>query len=161
MAELIVRAVVGGLISPVSTIVVDVLRSRREDQRRWDTDRLEAIVELVSAAQEVEAIQYRRGRAVHDYPDPEAPSRVRREEEARQAVNSMWVAMAKATLLARDVKAEIDSVYDTARVLNSTADTGFASRAPEWLDTCSRHRAAIEALSTRGGEQLGLRARSR
>jgi hypothetical protein len=146
--DVVVGALVGGLISLGSTIVVEGLRARRDKQSRWDRDRLEAMVELVACAQEQVGAQYRRGREVHDHSnDREHPLRLQREQEARETTNQLWVATARAKLVAPDAWDHLSLILDEAKTLRDLADRGFPSSDPTWRAAVDHYLGQIEALT--------------
>lgn len=147
MGELLVGVVVGGVVSLVSALAIEIVRARREDAQRWDRDRLAAAVDLIGAAQDLAGDQYRRGRAVHDVADENIPLRLTREEEGRQSLSTLWIAAAKAELLLHDARGEIHGVLSTARAIRDLADGGFGSGDPQWRARRDDHHAAIAAFS--------------
>lgn len=147
MAELLVGVIVGGVVSLISALAVDTVRSRRESSQRWDRDRLSAAIEFVRAAQDLAGDQYRRGRAVQDVADKRDDLLLRREEEGRQSLSALWIAAAKAELLLPDVRSEIQRVIDTGRAIRDLADEGFSSGDERWRRLRDDHHAAIAQFS--------------
>ena len=156
MSQLLVGALVGGLISLVSALAVDVVRSRREDQRRWDRDKLVAAIDFVGAAQDLAGDQYRRGRSARGHHDPQHPERLARDEEARQSLSHLWVCAARAELLIPYAKPQAARAMDTGRAIRDRADEGFDSGDEGWASARTRHQAAIEDFSKTCGLALRL-----
>lgn len=156
MPQILAGALVGGLISLVSALAVDTVRSRREDQRRWDRDKLVAAIDFVGAAQDLAGDQYRRGRSVRSHPDPQHPERLARDEEARQSLSHLWVCAAKAELLIPHAKPQVARVMNTGRAIRDSADEGLGSGDEVWRSARTSHQAAIEDFSRTCGLALRL-----
>ena len=156
MNDAIVGVLVGSGVSLVGALLLDQVRFRREQRRRWDRDRLEAVISLVAAAQEFEGAQYLRGRIMQEPASSDESVRQQREETARAAYQQLLLAGARARMLLAGARAEIDAISAAAKKLRDLADVGFASRRPEWVAARDAHRASLEALTRSASGHVGL-----
>lgn len=133
--------VIGGAISLAATLTVDWVNSRRQLQRRWDSDVLDAIEHLVDVANRTIGALYDEGRARYAG-DPESAVVAERDRNARSHMDTMRVAHARARLMAPKMRPVLDRYREALDQLKLSADRGFDPTGQEWKD----HKARLEGL---------------
>jgi leucyl aminopeptidase (aminopeptidase T) len=150
-------ALIGGGISLVTTLAVDVARSRREMRHRWDASGLEAIEHFVDIANRTIGALYDEGRARSLHGEQQSVADAARQ--ARSHMDSFRVAHARARLTMPVLAQEL-MAYDTAlRALKTHADEGFADGDARWKELQTDLNSALDRLMEAAIAALQLRSR--
>lgn len=153
--ESLIGVVIGGLISIITTVVMDHRNAQRELRHRWDADGLDAIETYIEAVNRAIGALYDEGVSrVRDGADSDRLAQF--DRTARSAMDATRVAHARVRLVMRRLDAPLSSYQAALQSLKSLADAGFESDDPRWK-TAQRHLGdTLDALLAAAGETLKI-----
>jgi hypothetical protein len=120
--------VLGALIALASSLLVEWRTSRRALRHRWDEARLAAVGDFINASNTAIGALFDEGRSRgEDRDDLEVRDRV-----ARQAMDAVRVAHARAQLMLASERPVLDSYRSSLNELKALADGGFRDGDERW-----------------------------
>lgn len=149
----LVGIVVGGVVATLGTLVTQIRGQRREDQVRWDQERLEAIAKVLESAAQLEGWHYRRGRAA-ERGDNEML--VRRTAQVEEGLGALYSAISRTRLLVPQVSGELDSLIEAERRIRSVADFPLEGGSGVWRSEREKYRGAMDLVAAKGRVVLGI-----
>jgi hypothetical protein len=151
-------ALIGGGISLATTLLVDLMRSRRELHHRWDAAGLAAIEHFVEVANRTIGALYDEGRARTTFGEQQQQVELA-NQAARAQMDSFRVAHARARLT-MPALAPVLLEYDRAmKQLKTHADQGFAEGDARWKELQGELGAVLDRLMEAATTHFRLRSR--
>lgn len=153
--ETLVAVTVGGLVSIVATVTIDLVRGQRELRYRWDAPGLDALVAFVDATNRAVGVLYDEGRSRGEKLDGHELV-AERDRLARTATDNVRVTHTRALLLLHPLKDPLKSCLDAVLALKGIADVGFLPGAPEWRAAQSAILDSVTELQTSATDVLKI-----
>lgn len=153
--EAFIGVVIGGLVSIVTTVVVDHVRARRELKHRWDAAGLDAVAEFIDLVNKAIGALYDEGVSRHRDPNGERTAQL--DRVSRAAMDAVRVSHAKARLVMNSLSDRFADYYSSLHDLKAIADAGFPSADSNWKQAQDNLRQRLDALIDSAASELKIR----
>lgn len=150
-----IGVIIGGLVSVVTTLSIDTIRSRREMRHRWDGIALDAITQFIEKVNIAIGMLYDEGRSRHALGSDDERTR-QLDRASRSAMDSVRVSHARARLLMNSIGDSLWSYFGALGQLKALADEGFPAGDPRWEDIQAQLRSELDQLLVRVTQTLRI-----
>lgn len=158
--EALIGVVIGGLVSVITTISIDVIRNRREMRHRWDGVALDAVTDFIEKVNIAIGYLYDEGRARHLL-GPSHDRTIELDRQSRSAMDGVRVSHARARLLLSPLGDSLSRYFGALGSLKTLADEGFPPGDARWEHVQAQLRDELDGLLRRVALTLEIQRGSR
>jgi len=141
----------GGVLSLLGTLVLDVRRSRREDSHRWDEPQLEATVDYVTTVKLVA----RHARWIQESDDPSSETELRQQlvaaEQARSLAFERLALLGSRNLIERGI-----ATNEALWAMEVASRNGELIPTEDWNGRDTRWRRALTEFQSAARAEIGI-----
>lgn len=143
-----IGVIIGGLVSVITTVSIDVIRNRREMRHRWDGIALDAVTDFIEKVNIAIGNLYDEGRARHLL-GSDHDRTIELDRHSRSAMDGVRVSHARARLLLSPLGDSLNRYFSALGSLKSLADEGFPPGDGRWEEVQGKLRDELDGLLRR------------